>query len=298
MRGSETDRPLIVHLFDKRRAGQPRGVPHLSPVIEIIKQLGRYTDAEIDAAVKTALFSLIVKTETGEGLAGLNYGDWKETRKEFYNQSPINMKEGSSAAIGLFPDDDVLPFNPERPNSGAEPFISALLQQVGMAIGVPYEVLIGLYASSWSASQAALMQMWKTVMLDREMINRRMMSVIYDTWLSFEIAAGDIQAPGFFDDLLIRSAYTGSNWIGDAKGHINEQQQVAAARDRVAFGFSTMKRETSSLTGEDWDKVRRQREREIRLSPNVANSSDSNLGSEDENDNDDENEDMMDLANG
>jgi capsid protein len=43
--------PLVLHLFDKVRPGQSRGVPYLAPVIELIKQLGRYTDAEVMAAV-------------------------------------------------------------------------------------------------------------------------------------------------------------------------------------------------------------------------------------------------------
>lgn len=263
--GETTGRPITLHMLDRLRAGQTRGVPHLAPVIEMIKQLGRYTDAEIDAAVKTAMFALVVQTETGEGLAGLNYGDWASTRKDFYKDNPINAKGGSSLAVGLFPDDTFTAFDPNRPNAAAEPFLAAMFQQIGMALEIPYEVLINHFSSSWSASQAALMQMWRTVTTRRAWLARRMLQPIYSTWLSEEIAAGHIAAPGFFVDPMVRAAYCGAEWIGDAKGHINEQQQVGAAKDRVDAGFSTMKRETAALTGEDWDRVRKQREKERRL---------------------------------
>jgi capsid protein len=46
-----TGAPLCLHLFDKLRPGQSRGVPYIAPVVELIKQLGRYTDAEVMAAV-------------------------------------------------------------------------------------------------------------------------------------------------------------------------------------------------------------------------------------------------------
>ncbi|HEY0218213.1 MAG TPA: phage portal protein, partial [Afipia sp.] len=48
--GSRTNRRLILHLFDQERPDQKRGVPYLAPVIEQLKQLSRYTDAEIMAA--------------------------------------------------------------------------------------------------------------------------------------------------------------------------------------------------------------------------------------------------------
>ena len=42
-RGRETGRQNILHVIDRERAGQVRGVPVLAPVLEALKQLGRYT---------------------------------------------------------------------------------------------------------------------------------------------------------------------------------------------------------------------------------------------------------------
>lgn len=47
--------------MNRERAGQRRGVPMLAPVLEALKQLGHYTDAEITAAVLSAMFTVFVK---------------------------------------------------------------------------------------------------------------------------------------------------------------------------------------------------------------------------------------------
>ena len=62
-RGSETGNPNVLHVFNAIRPTQYRGVPYLAPVIESIKQLTRYTEAEIMAAVINGLFSVFITTE-------------------------------------------------------------------------------------------------------------------------------------------------------------------------------------------------------------------------------------------
>lgn len=265
--GEQTGRRVTLHLYRKIRSGQTRGVPDLAPVIESIKQLGRYTEAEIDAAVKTAMFALLVKTETGDGLAGLDLASWKTTRKEYYNTSPVDLKGGSSTVLGLFPDDEVSAFDPNRPNSSAEPFIKAFLVQIGMALELPVEVLTKHFQSSYSAARAALVQMWLFIVGRRRWLADNFCQPIYETILSEAIAKGRLSAPGFFTDPRVRAAYCGSEWIGDAQGQIDETKAVSAARDRIELGVSHLKRETAALTGEDWDKVNRQRQKEIRQTP-------------------------------
>ena len=61
--GEETGRRNVLHVMNRERAGQRRGVPILAPVLEALKQLGRYTDAEITAAVLSAMFTVFVKSE-------------------------------------------------------------------------------------------------------------------------------------------------------------------------------------------------------------------------------------------
>lgn len=62
--GDTTGRRNVLHIMSCERIGQRRGVPLLAPVLESLKQLGRYTDAEITAAVISAMFTVFVKSQT------------------------------------------------------------------------------------------------------------------------------------------------------------------------------------------------------------------------------------------
>ena len=62
--GKTTGRRNILHIMNRERSGQRRGVPMLAPVLEALKQLGRYTDAEITAAVISAMFTVFISKKT------------------------------------------------------------------------------------------------------------------------------------------------------------------------------------------------------------------------------------------
>jgi capsid protein len=63
------------------------------------------------------------------------------------------------------------------------------------------------------------------------------------------VERGIIQAPGFFDDIRIRQAYTRCEWIGTPLGSIDPQKDLAASKEKVILGASTCEREAAELTG-------------------------------------------------
>jgi lambda family phage portal protein len=260
-----TGRRVTLHLYRALDDDQTRGIPDLAPVMEVLKQLDRFTDAEVDAAVKTALFAIVVKTQTGQGLAGMaEVEPWADARKAFYTDRPLHLRDGSAAVLGLFPDDEVSAFDPIRPNSGYDPFMAAILKQVGAALELPYEVLTKAFMSSYSASRAALLQAYAFFLGRRIWLASKFCQPVYEAFLDEQIATGRLAAPGYFADPLIRAAYLGSRWVGDAPLQLDEGAAVTAARERIELGVSTLTAETAALTGEDWEQVRRQRDKEIR----------------------------------
>src|SRR5690606_1093629 len=62
--GGETGRRRVLQVWnDKDRPGQLRGAPYLAPVLEPLKQLDRYGDAELMAAVISAMFTVFIEKD-------------------------------------------------------------------------------------------------------------------------------------------------------------------------------------------------------------------------------------------
>lgn len=57
--------------------------------------------------------------------------------------------------------------NPGRPNPNFDPFVIAVLKQIGAALEIPYEILIMAFSSNYSASRAAILEFFKVVKMYR-----------------------------------------------------------------------------------------------------------------------------------
>lgn len=239
----------VIHLYPVLRPGQSRGVPYLAPVIESLKQLDRYTDAELMAAVVAGMFTVFVKTESGMGMPS-----WNPPDEVGAASTDEDYKLGNGAIVGLAPNEDITTANPGRPNTAFDSFVSSIMRQVGMALEIPYEVLIRHFSSSYSASRAALLESWRFFRTRRAWLVKTFCQPVYENWLAEAVAFGRVKAPGFFNDPMTRAAYCGTIWIGDAPGQIDPVKEVNAAEKRLSLGISTLDEETVMLTGGDFEK--------------------------------------------
>ena len=269
--GAQTGRRNVLHPFDRLRPDQNRGVPYLATVLESLKQLDRFTEAELMAAVITSMYTVFIKSETGDTTMG------PATPAE----APVQEGQvtlGTGKVVGLAPGEDVVfPASP-RPNSAFDPFVTSILRQVGVALELPFEILIKHFTSSYSAARAALLEAWKFYKNRRNFLALRFCQPIYEAWMDEAVTLGRVKAPGYFADPLLRRAYLSADWIGDAPGSIDPLKEGQAAKLRVDEGFSSLTLETMELTGRNWNDVHPQRVREHQLraaadlEPGVLNS--------------------------
>lgn len=258
--GDQTGRRNVLHLYRKLRVGQTRGVPDLAPVIEPLRQLGDYTDAELAAAVVSGLFTVFIKAEGGIGMAPM------EPQSETGGKtSDKDYKMASGAILELLPNESIETADPGRPNQAFDPFVQAVLRQVGVALELPFEILIGHFTASYSAARAAMLQAWKFFRMRRQWLAAYFCQLIYEEWLMEAVSSGRITAPGFLRDAAVRAAYSGAEWIGPAQGQIDpkkENDADAIAEDR---GWKTSAEITAEKTGGDWGRKHRQRTREVNM---------------------------------
>lgn len=259
--GTETGLRNVLHVFSQTRPGQSRGVPDLAAVIEPLKQLGRYTDAEIMAAVISGMFTVFIESESDAGGAGaFNYANLGTESGQ--SSSDRDLKLGNGLIMELGQGEKVHDSNPGRPNTAFDGFVVAVLRQIGVALEIPFEILIKHFTASYSAARAAINEFWKYVLSERRWLHDNFLILVYETWMWEAVASGRLPAPGFFADPIIRKAYLGCDFVGPSKGQIQEVAEVDAAIKRVDAGISTLALETANLTGGDWERNHEQRKKE------------------------------------
>lgn len=256
--GPASGLPLAWIVGWMTRPGQTRGVPYLATVIEVLKQVERYGDAELMAAVISAMFTVFIKSDGDPLGPGVSPG----TDPTSGQARPPEYKLGAGAIGRLLPGEDAIFANPTRPNAQFHPFIQAWGEQIGVALEIPYEILMKHFTSSYSAARGAQLEAWRHFWMRREWIATSFCHPIYEAVVAEAVAREWIEAPGFFDDPFLRLAYTQASWVGPEPGQIDPRAEVEAAAMRVEKRFSTLEEETQALTGGDWEENIEQLERE------------------------------------
>jgi capsid protein len=77
------------------------------------------------------------------------------------------------------------------------------------------------------------------------------------------VMRGWINAPGYFDNVVTRRAYTRAKWNGPGMPHIDLGKSAANYEKLTALGYATASEATSELTGGNYYENIQERGREI-----------------------------------
>jgi lambda family phage portal protein len=260
-RGAATGLAQFILHGRMDRPGQVRGVPIFAPVEETLKQLGDYTNAEIKAAINDAyLFAF----------------EQQPSELDDEGQPIITRADGKADAAGELTLEDLtittLPpgstfsvKKPERPNTAFADFVAAFCKYLGAALGLPYEVLLMHFGSSFSASRGALEVAYKGFIVDRARFIRTVMDVVREWQFTEMVALGRFDAPGFFDDPIKRQAWLGREWIGPTRIQINPYVEANADRIDMQGAVKSIEQVMTERTGGSFDTKARQILRERAL---------------------------------
>ena len=258
--GKDTGYPNVLHIMTHERPEQRRGIPFVSSEIEQIKQTTRYLNAELAANVVSAMLTAFIVSDDEDGTPGMEDA---VNPDEKVKDDELSLELAPGAVYELPPGKKVETVNPLRSNSQFEAFVNTTIMIIASSMGIPKEVLIKKYESNYTAARAALLDFWRTVRVYRTKFNAMFNQPVYEQWLSEAVAAGRIDAPGFFDDPAVRAAWCGCSWMGASMGHVDPLKEVNAAEKRIANNITTQEQEASEYNGNDWAANIRQRRREI-----------------------------------
>ena len=251
--GKKSGRPLVLQISHEERPEQYRGVPFLSPVIEELKQISRYTNAELTTAIIKAFFSIFLTSNAPPGNSLNDMLDSTYDDEPLADFDPSTLKLGPGTINTLPPGVNVVTADPSKSLSTFEPFVQSLIVQIGAGLNIPSEVLMSKFNSSYSAARGALNQAAAVFKQRRVWFARDFCQPIYEMWLAEAIAIGRIKAPKFGLDPIITKAWSGCDWFGPTSGLLDPIKEVQAAKLQVDYGFTTNQKVSAELTGTNYD---------------------------------------------
>lgn len=135
----------VGHVFLRRRIGQLRGIPTLSPVIVRMRDLDEFEDAQLVRQKTAACFMAFVKDLNGDD-------------EDEEDELPERLEPGTIRRLGIGQEMDFA--NPPAV-SGYGEYTSTLLHTISAGIGIPYEEFTGDYSKvSWSSGRLARMKFY------------------------------------------------------------------------------------------------------------------------------------------
>ncbi len=271
--GVKSGRRNVYHMFMKDRPGQKRGMPLLAPVVEVLKQQTRLSEAALMATIIQEFFTVFVKSQ---GAQSVNSGFVPDASvvPRTNDGEPTNtaiptdertLEVGTGNILELAEGEDMGVVKAERPITAFEDFFFSYSKAVGAALEIPYEHMILHFSSSYSAARTALLEAWKFYRTSRMWLVRNFNQPVYVEWMAEAVTKGRISAPGFLTDPLARMAWSGSAWLGAGMGMIDPKKESEGAKTRVDNFFSTYEDEYIKISGGEpggWDGMMDRRGRE------------------------------------
>ena len=259
--GEKNGLPNILHVMSSERPDQYRGVTYLAQVMEPLLQLRRYTDSALMMALVQSFFTawIITKSnpemmpfnETGDGVVGAPGTAGKDAPDAPRSEHEYSMGAG---IVNVAPEGTDVKFgNPTMPVASFDTFVKTFCKLVGAGLGIPYDVLVKEYNSSYSAARAALLDAWEEFRMRRKWFVDDFCQPVYEIWLAEAVALGRVIAPGFFSDPLIRAAWCSAQWIGPVQGSLDPLKEATAAVLKIQHGLKTHEQATMEDSGGDWN---------------------------------------------
>lgn len=256
--------PIVLHLYDRMRPDQSRGVPYLAPVIEAFKQIADYTEAEITAAVIGAMFTVFVTSDLDDGdessvLPGVTGST------SLAGSAGDELELGNGAVIELAQGDKVETADPTRPNSTFEPFMHAILEQTGAALELPSEVLRKHFTASYSAARAALEQAWQFFRRRRQWLASSFCQPTWEWFLEEAAARNTLNLPGFLNDPRVAMSFCRCDWRGPSRIQLDPLKEAKADAADIETGVKTRERVIMERTGSTFEQTHEQLAKEARM---------------------------------
>lgn len=276
-------RQQVIYLREQQRVDQSRAVSEIAAGLREIAITRKFRDVTLQNAVVNAMYAATIESELPpqavyEQLGATSAADGIVSYAEQY-LAAINQYVGASKNMmidgvrvpHLFPGTSLNLRPAGSPGGVGQDFEKSLLRYIAATLNVSYEELSRDFSSTnYSSARAAMAGTWRFMQSRKKVIADGLANSIYRVWLEEAINNDRLEtfraseAPLLYTNDYLNSAFDAisqCDWIGAARGQIDELKETQAAVLRIKYGLSTHEDELARL-GKDWRKVNAQLQRE------------------------------------
>ena len=273
VKGEKSGRQISWMIYgSEKRADEVRGEPLLACVLGMLKDIDRYKDAEVRAAVINALIAFTVQKDENTVVgtrptAGLQrpsvISGGAAVVPERSGHQPIQLMQPGTVF------DDLVSYQTNRPNVNYAVFEGAILDAICWSLEIPPEIVKLRFTSSYSASRQANNE-FEVYLKYRNFKNAKdFCQIIYEEFIIQSVLNNQLNLPGFitacFDSSKwrIRAAWLSCTWSGLSRPSVERTKDVKAANDALDNGLTTFDDECRRLSGKSFRQTIQQLKNEI-----------------------------------
>lgn len=249
-----------AHMFEVRRAGQLRGIPHLTPVLVQLYELDKVSDAAVIRQQISNLFVGFFKRPQGAS-------DQNDLDPITGLSKKTNPLDPPTLEPGLFqmlePDESLEWSKPPDPAAGFVDFMKFQLRMAIIGGRIPYEVVTGDFGSMNDRILRVTLGEFRRFIgaWQHQIIVAQLLQWQWDLWCDTVYNFGILPIPPDYADPARRLDYTDVLWMPQAWPYLHPVQDVEAAVGRIRAGLSSRQAEVSEL-GEDVEVIDAQQEQD------------------------------------
>lgn len=266
--GPKSKKRMMLHGFAPEYAGQGRGFSRLAHEIQKFENITDFESSIIKKAIAQSSLAIGVEndqldpsnpleslnwggagpiTDTGESFAQL---PTPATGRPTYCELPeaTLTTPGTIGVFNLQRGDKMKFYENRTPAESYESFLNGFVSFLSASVGMPIEMLLIKFNGSYSALRGIIMVFWRTILMWRAEMAADYLDPFFEAWLSEEIAAGRVAAPGWQDPIL-RAAWLLGNWIGSPMPQADPGKAAKANQINIEMGLSNLDRESRNLNG-------------------------------------------------